>query len=293
MSSESWSNVLLDLIQAMSIVRPPFRPVRRCIYCLSETQLSDEHIIPMSLGGTYVLPKASCESCRAITARFEQRVTRDMYWPLRLKLGLPSSRKRKKTKPTHWRAVRVDESKGTSEDILVPIKDLPQQYIVVEMPPPGIISDLPLSESNPEMKIQLRANQSEMGKFLDAHKVANWQSEFDFDWFSFCRMLAKIGHAHSVATCGFTGIQYYLPSIILGEAHHISHFIGGVAEKVDELEPPAALHLGLRIIRGEIHVHERMTFFGNRRFPTYEVITGRITDPEAAVNSIKARTTGG
>ncbi|MGE0742901.1 MAG: HNH endonuclease [Hyphomonadaceae bacterium] len=71
-------------------------PVDRCIYCLATDALTDEHIIPVSLGGLLILPKASCPRCQVVTTRFEQAVARHMYWPLRLRLGIEGSRKRKK-----------------------------------------------------------------------------------------------------------------------------------------------------------------------------------------------------
>ena len=51
--------------------------VGRCIYCASTDQLlSDEHVVPFSLGGRKVLRKASCARCASITARFEGEFAR-------------------------------------------------------------------------------------------------------------------------------------------------------------------------------------------------------------------------
>lgn len=56
---------------------PRYAPVGRCIYCggtsYSEAhpgrRLGDEHIIPLQLRGTLVLPEASCKACEVITSR--------------------------------------------------------------------------------------------------------------------------------------------------------------------------------------------------------------------------------
>src|SRR4051794_10469240 len=93
--------------------QPPFpaHPViGRCIYC-PEEGTTDEHIIPLSLGGKLLLRDASCDTCREITRRFEEAVTRDMYWPLRLRLGIMGSRKRRKERLTHWPAVLIDNDR--------------------------------------------------------------------------------------------------------------------------------------------------------------------------------------
>jgi hypothetical protein len=44
----------------------------KCIYCGKlDTKLSDEHIVPESLGGVHIIRKASCPECATITSRFE------------------------------------------------------------------------------------------------------------------------------------------------------------------------------------------------------------------------------
>lgn len=69
--------------------------IDHCIYCKSTENLSDEHPIPFALNGRFVLEKASCESCRVATQKFEQAVLRDSLGSVREVLGL-SSRKAKK-----------------------------------------------------------------------------------------------------------------------------------------------------------------------------------------------------
>ena len=120
---------------------PKLPPVGRCIYCLSTEGLTNEHIMPIALGGKLVLPKASCEPCRRITSEFERIVTRQMYWPLRLSLGLLGSPKHKRERPTHWKTIIID---GEREDALsVEVGKLPRTYIVFEYPPAGILTGAP------------------------------------------------------------------------------------------------------------------------------------------------------
>ena len=51
--------------------RRRFGPIGRCIYCGATGDLTREHIIPRSIGGTWVLSKASCSDCAAVTRDFE------------------------------------------------------------------------------------------------------------------------------------------------------------------------------------------------------------------------------
>jgi HNH endonuclease len=73
-----------------------YRSIELCIYCGSTEELSDEHIIPMGLGGRLVLSHASCAICSSKTSKQERTCLRTMYGPLRLLYGLPSRRKRER-----------------------------------------------------------------------------------------------------------------------------------------------------------------------------------------------------
>src|SRR5690606_12150322 len=42
-----------------------------CIYCGSSARLSNEHVIPYALGGTFLIVDSSCEVCRKVTQKFE------------------------------------------------------------------------------------------------------------------------------------------------------------------------------------------------------------------------------
>lgn len=101
----------------------PIQPARTydavgyCIYCGSTDQLSDEHVIPLGLGGRLVLPRSSCSRCSSKTSKLERTCLRTMYGPLRLLYGLPSRRKNsrpealqlkvKKTEQSEWEYVPV------------------------------------------------------------------------------------------------------------------------------------------------------------------------------------------
>jgi len=51
-----------------------------CIYCgATGVRLTDEHVVPLALGGVHILEDASCDTCADITKKFEQDVARSNY----------------------------------------------------------------------------------------------------------------------------------------------------------------------------------------------------------------------
>lgn len=248
----------------------------RCIYCGEPDGLTDEHIIPTALGGTLVLDQASCEACRVITSEFERRVTREMYWPLRLRLGLVGSRKHKHERPTHWPGVLVDEG-GNEEDRPIEVGKFPRVYSVMEFAEPGLRSGSPPSEGNPEMKLHLKGDREEMAQFLSEAGAERGEFTQTLQWAPFARMIAKIGHAFAVSQVGLQGVEFLLPPIVRGTSAHISSVVGGVAIG-KELSPGTDLAVATEEIGGRPYLVAYTTIFGNDRFPTYQAVVGPITD---------------
>ena len=67
-------------------------PLNRCAYCDATEDLSEEHVIPLGLGGDLVLPRGSCERHRKATCKVEDFVLRRYLCALRSHLSLPSRR---------------------------------------------------------------------------------------------------------------------------------------------------------------------------------------------------------
>jgi hypothetical protein len=52
--------------------RIPTRGV--CIYCgRTDVRLTNEHLVPLSLGGQHILEGASCNDCADVTKKFERK----------------------------------------------------------------------------------------------------------------------------------------------------------------------------------------------------------------------------
>src|SRR5665213_1960681 len=87
-----------------------FPPVGACIYCGATEGLTKEHIIPLGLGGQFVLPAASCPACSKITSDFERKVLRGFMLDGRIVDNFPT--RRPKERPA---TLLVDvQRKGTS-----------------------------------------------------------------------------------------------------------------------------------------------------------------------------------
>ena len=101
------------------------RPIAEgeCIYCQGTSkELTEEHVIPVGLGGTRTLKNASCEKCRRITHRFETTALRHVLGPGRYWLGIRA--RKLKARPRSWPAYKTTEG-GQTEKIDIPIDDLP------------------------------------------------------------------------------------------------------------------------------------------------------------------------
>jgi hypothetical protein len=247
--------------------------VEKCIYCGSTDQLSDEHIMPQSMGGRVILPKASCEVCRRKTEKFERVVARTMYWPLRLKIGIKGKRHHKR--PTHWLA-EIDDVEGEKvERRALPVQEIPTAYIVAEMPPAGMFTGEPPSDGSPAMQIHMKGNKAELARMAESLGVGRWELTQNFHWGAFSLMLAKIAHAWAAAQVGVDTFEHLLAPLIRGEAHYYRWLIGGRGPTSEVLTPPNDLALCVHIIDGKPMLLVHMTFFGHR-FPIYTVIVGRL-----------------
>jgi hypothetical protein len=83
-----------------------------CIYCQSQEQLSDEHVIPYALGGRTIIWCGSCEACRLKTQAFENEALNGEMQGARYVEQLPSrTRHRRAARTIDIEVVRNGESR--------------------------------------------------------------------------------------------------------------------------------------------------------------------------------------
>jgi 5-methylcytosine-specific restriction endonuclease McrA len=97
----------------------------KCIYCGKiEVELTDEHFLPLSLGGQHIIEKASCLECADITKKFEQDVAREMWGDARISYNAPS--RRKKQRP---RYIKLQDPERSGRTVKVPYSEYPAALI--------------------------------------------------------------------------------------------------------------------------------------------------------------------
>jgi hypothetical protein len=121
-----------------------YPPVGKCIYCGSDggaKGLSDEHMVPFSLGGDAILPKASCAACATETSKIELYLARHIFYGLRSHVGAPS---RKRSLPSTLSAtISVGEQEGSYEFLA---SDQPFALMLPTWDYPGIMRQVQPAE---------------------------------------------------------------------------------------------------------------------------------------------------
>ena len=259
------------------------KPVQRCIYCgAGDVPLSDEHVVPFSLGGTWILPKASCSDCAGITSRAERDISRGTYLALRTKAGFPTYRPRKRPRSFDVIAMMPD---GSRRKISVAANKYPTLYPILHLPPPGILTNAALQDTNPEIRIDLAGNQDELTALSagipNAHGL---EFPIQISWDSLCRSIAKIAHSYTVGTCGFVGYTQLLPPLILGDYPYLSHLVGGAVTVKESRVSKSSDGLALSI-DPEGHIVVNVDILGGR-LPTYSAVSGRVTNWNQFMTSV-------
>lgn len=269
-----------DIGRALNLASMPkpetarrFPPVGRCIYCNSTTPpLSTEHTVADGLGGRLILPKASCEPCRVMTGKFEQRFLRDMMWGLRLAYGTHGS---KRPPPDKIRAAIP------SEDGSVTFKEVPHQDVATKavMPVfhkmPGVLvgrDDGPVSADH-EQDWVLIVDPAASERMRQAGHIG---ASIFADVQAFVRTLAKTAHAQSVAKFGINGFEPYLLDLICGRARDWTQFVGCDIPDIGPPERDFETWMQLVIHERTQQVIGRMQFFSSQETPVYVVVVGKL-----------------
>lgn len=207
-----------------------YQPVGICIYCGAKGKngsLSDEHIIPYSLGGEDILPKSSCQNCADITSKIERYCARNLFGQARVKLNIKT--RRPKERPLTFPIYFEIEGEGTKV-IEIPTSVHISPIYLPFFAPPGILSRQPVSIVRPPFCIVAWfAQNAESAESLclfptGAKNFSLGRKEFDV--FTFERLLAKIAHGVAVATFGLYAFKPFLRDIILGKNINYPYFIG-------------------------------------------------------------------
>ncbi len=259
--------------------QPPrtYNPVGHCIYCGSTHKLSDEHIIPLGLGGCLVLPQASCSTCSEKTSKLERTCLRTMYGPLRMLYGLPTRRKKgrpetlqlkiKRTEVSEWEYVPVAQEQYPFL-ITFPYFEAPGALTIVEESAAAgpVTRRLWIRGASPHHNFH-ELLQS-LAEKLGVHSL---MPESKAEVSAFCSLLAKIALSYTVAERGIAAQRSKLANIAVGaDMRNCLHYIGSLEKD----EPPSnSLHelsLGHHARTDSILV--RLRLLAKLGTPTYFVV---------------------
>ena len=121
----------------------PYPEVGHCIYCgatrHSDTRehMGEEHIIPLALGGDWILPLAACGRCEGLLNSYEQYCHKLTFGPLRYHLGLPT--RRPKERPETLSLECMIGGEWVTQD--VPIDSMPMSLLMPIFDLPDIVLD--------------------------------------------------------------------------------------------------------------------------------------------------------
>jgi hypothetical protein len=254
-----------------------YEAVGHCIYCGSISSLSDEHIIPLGLGGRMILPMASCAICSEKTSKLERTCLRTMYGPLRMLYGLPSRRKKsrpetlqlkiKRTAASEWEYVPVAQDRYPFL-ITFPYFDAPGALTILEESAAGgpATQRVWIRGASPQHNFQ-----ELLQSLTEELQVHSLMPESKAEISPFCSLLAKIAVSYAVAERGIAFQQSKVAAIAVGEEMwNCLHYIGSAAKD----EPPSSslheLSIGRDSRTNSILV--RIRLLAKLATPTYFVV---------------------
>jgi hypothetical protein len=201
-----------------------FGSVCKCIYCGSEDQLTDEHIVPLALGGDLVLPKSSCKICNTMTSKFELNVLRGHMSEARSVGNLPS--RRKKNRPTSVATTLIQRDESTAQ-LDVPVAKALAFLLMPIFEPVSFVYG-----PGPRMGARITAIETlkfgpDFQGFLVDHKAVGISGKVRIDVISFAKLLAKIAYSYYIGINGpFPMAESPALALLLGSIDSPSNWIG-------------------------------------------------------------------
>jgi len=191
-------------------------------------------MVPFSLGGDAVLPKASCSECATETSKIELYLARSIFREFRSHVRAPS---RKKSLPSVLSAnISVGDEQQTHDFIAA---DQPFALMLPTWDYPGIMRQAQPSLDFPTCNVRvynfLPGNLREMlGLTDEAPDPIVHIGSGTLNNIIFARAIAKIAYCNVVAREGLDGFRpLVLPDLILGRYPCVPYFVGS-----DPGEPP-------------------------------------------------------
>jgi len=247
-----------------------YEPVGTCIYCGAVEDLRDEHIIPKAINGDWILPKASCRACEAITSKFEMKVLRGPLWLPRRALNLRTRHRDRQPEafPLLVNQNNVEERREIPVDQNLPSVMLPLYGV------PGFLRGDEVQEG---IRVEgvyvghIKRTPEEVVADLGVDRVA---LEVEYPVVEFAQLIAKIAYGYAVGELGLQGIKnpLVLPAI-RGVTQAVGHWVGCIPGPPKELKPDA-LHAAA-VVTNNGMVMGMVSLFALQPTPLYSVLLSK------------------
>jgi hypothetical protein len=244
-----------------------------CIYCgATDLELTDEHVVPFSLGGAHIIVDGSCLDCADVTKRFEQDVAREMWGDARISYDAPS--RRKKQRKTH---IRLTDPKNPSRSIKVPYRDYPAPMLFYRMGRAGLLQGLPeMVDISAAWKLEMLSD-GEKNKEFERMYGMPLTARFRHVPDSFARMLAKVGYGQVLSSLDPGDFRPICVPYVLGDKKNLSYIVGGKLS-------PDPLDAGMGYVMktvgfgtpDRLMLVAELRLLANNHVPTFHVIVGDI-----------------
>lgn len=212
--------------------REQFAGFGECIYCGAsgnDTELTDEHVVALSLGGNVEILDASCKQCAKETSKCEQEISRNALYDFRTHTNIQTRRPKKRPRELPF-SVEVE---GDELKILtVPIQDHPFFTPMPVWGMPGLLRgtqpDAPWAiKDKAHLFYSIPDNISQTLGLEHGQKAEIRIPEFNINHERYARAIAKIAYCQAVIRYGLHGFRrLVLPQLILGQYPFVSYFVG-------------------------------------------------------------------
>lgn len=244
-----------------------------CIYCgATGVRLTDEHAVPLSLGGQHILENASCDECAKITTKFERDVAREMWGDARISYNAPS--RRKKERKTH---IVLTDPDNPQRRVKVPYSEYPAAMIYYKMHRCGLLEGLPETVDISSMWQFSAVHDDTKAKGFEKRFGIKLTSKFRHVPESFARLLTKIGYCHLLCFLDLGEFRPVCLPYILGQKKNPSYIVGGT---FDASAPIPDLGYVLNTVgfgtANRMMLLAEIRLFANLCTPTYHAVIGDI-----------------
>lgn len=226
---------MLPILRTLEVTHSA--PVGHCIYCGETDGPTDEHIIPLSLGGNYILDKSSCKRCAAITGKFEGGIARGFMYEARVAGNFPT--RRPKERPTHLsllHGVGAGEKNRTD----VPAREHPGFMHLPLLRKAGALDGREHSVGLTIEGFETLLFGQHPQETLSRLGSTEIQVTAQYRGSEFARLLAKIAYCSAVGSFGpLDRARVPVLPLILGETDDASHWLGSANFTLNvDLEKP-------------------------------------------------------